>query len=161
MWRIALSAVQLCATALYLGGAVTMELVLRYAQRELPGPQTAVTCQVSGRRWRWWAQGSLAVAGLAFFGSSRSQPPPPALGVAYWTVWTVLAGVLLVMSYRAHPAMARKIDPGADSEERRRRREELKKAIARMDRLLRTELALASLLAFVSSLYFEAVTAAN
>ncbi len=159
MWRIALSSVQLAATVLYLGGAVTMELVLRYAQRELPGPQTAVTCQVSGRRWRWWAQGSLAAAGLAFLGSSRSEPAPVALTVAYWAVWALLAGLLVVMSYRAHPALARKLDPGADPEQRRRSREELKKAIVRMDRLLRAELVLAFLLAFVSALYFEEVVA--
>lgn len=155
MLRIVLTSVHVAATALYLGGAVTMEFVLRHAQRELPGPQTAVTCQVSGRMWRWWAQGALALAGVSFAVSTRMAGPPPGMVLVYILVWSSLVAVLVLLSYRAHPALARKIPPGASAEERSSSREELKKAIARMDRLLRLELGLATLLTLISAAYFE------
>jgi uncharacterized membrane protein len=155
VFDIALVSVHVASTALYLGGAVTMELVLRYAQRELPGPQTAVTCQVSGRIWRWWAQAALVVAGATFIISATRAASPAAVLVVYLFIWCSLGAVLTVMSYRAHPALARKVSPDASFEERSRSRDELKKAIATMDRLLRAELGLATLLTVVSASYVE------
>ncbi len=155
---IVVSSIHVASTSLYLGGAITMELLLRHAQRDLPGPQTAVTCQVSGKMWRWWAQGALGLAGVSFFVSAaRIASAPAGIVVVYSGVWFSLFLILLVLSYRAHPALARRVPPDAPPEIRARNRQELRKAIARMDKLLRAELCLAAALTFVSSAYLEAI----
>ena len=86
--------------ALYLGGAATMEVVWRPAQRDIPPGQTAVLCQRMGLRYRWLALSSLVViavsgvAGLADLGYlSTSRPflrPPLVLSSSYGR--TMLAG---------------------------------------------------------------------
>lgn len=146
------------SAALYLGGAISMELLLRHAQRYLPGPQTAVTCQVSGKVWKRWGQGALLVWGASTLGLLAWVLPRAlsrALGTAFFVVWIALAGVLATLSLVAHPALAQRIRPNASSEERLRAREELKRAIRRMDVLLRVELALASLLTLLTAVIAE------
>src|SRR3970282_1657631 len=50
--------------AIYVGGAITMEFILRYAQKTMPPSQVAVVCKNSGGRYRWFARAALMVIGL-------------------------------------------------------------------------------------------------
>jgi predicted Kef-type K+ transport protein len=145
------------SAVLYVGGALSMEVLLRYAQRSLPGSQTAVTCQVSGRLWKRWAQGALVLWGLSTLGlgvTGRYEGDRLQITMAltaFAIFWLALSGVLATLSLVAHPALAKRLEPGASEEKKAEWRLELRRAIRRMDRLLRVELSLALALAFVTA----------
>ena len=100
------------AWALYLGGTMAMELVWRPVQRYLPPGQVNVVCQKMGRRYRWIALGSLAVAGAALAPDLRQ---PHLWSSSYgrtvcagFACWLLLAAGVLTMALRAHPALHRR-----------------------------------------------------
>lgn len=150
--RAILLAFALLAFALYLGGAISMELILRFAQEDLPGPQTAVTCKVSGDRWKWIALFTILATGASTLPMVLMRSPviPSAYGWVYVTAivgcaaaWAALLTILVKMSFRAHPALAFRPDPSMSPEEFAETRQALKRAIRRMDLLLRAELGIA------------------
>lgn len=149
MLRAVLLGIALLAFAIYLGGAVAMELILRFAQEDLPGPQTAITCKVSGDLWKWIALVSLSITGVSIAAMlllRSSVIPSGWYGVAtagFGASWVALMSILIKMSFRAHPALAFRPDPSMPPEEFAETRRALKRAIRRMDILLRTELGIA------------------
>lgn len=135
------------AWALYLGGTMAMELVWRPVQRYLPPGQVNVVCQKMGRRYRWIALGSLAVAGAALAPDLRQ---PHLWSSSYgrtvcagFACWLLLAAGVLTMTLRAHPALHRRHEADLSADERAAARERTRRAIRRMDVLLRSEIALA------------------
>lgn len=136
--------------AVYVGGALFMELVWRPLQRHVPPGQTGAMCLAMGRRYRWLALACLAlIAGtavawsaaggdLAAGSGNRSAAPwsTAALGAA----WAVLVGLVVVMGLLVHPRSHARSRRGQDEGEVRRRRLQ---AIRLMDVLLRVELAVA------------------
>ena len=61
MIRTALGYLFTVEWAVYVGGALFMELVWRPLQRHVPPAQTGVLCNAMGRRYRWLALGSLGL----------------------------------------------------------------------------------------------------
>lgn len=147
--RALLLGIALLAFAIYLGGAVSMELILRFAQVDLPGPQTAITCKVSGDLWKWIALISLSATGLSVTTMIALRSPMISSGwhglavAGFAASWIALMSILVKMSFRAHPALAFRPDPSMPPEEFAETRQALKRAIRRMDLLLRTELGIA------------------
>lgn len=145
--RVFLGFVLTLAWALYLGGTVAMELIWRPVQRYLSPGQVNLLCQRMGRRYRWIAIGSLAVAGGALAPDLRR---PHLLSSAYgrtvcagFACWAVLAAGVLTMALLAHPALHLRHDAGLSSQERAAARERTHRAIRRMDVLLRSEIVIA------------------
>jgi uncharacterized membrane protein len=140
----------------YVGGALVMEFVWRPAQEALPPSQTAVACQWMGRRYRWLSLIALVVAGIS--GVARLDGVPDAgtatgrLVLLTVGLWAVLLVVLGQLALAAHPALHVRTPATMTEQDRQAARQEVKRAIRRMDRLLRFELvcALAALLAGVA-----------
>jgi len=135
------------AWALYLGGTVTMELVWRPVQRYLPPGQVNVLCQKMGRRYRWIALASLAIAGGALAPALRRphllSSPYGRTVCAGFACWALLAAGVLTMALLAHPALHLRHDASLSAEEHAVARERTRRAIRRMDVLLRSEIVLA------------------
>ena len=146
------------AWATYVGGSITMEWVLRYAQRTIPPSQVSIVCKRSGSRYRWVGLGALVAIGLtgalmvARLDSgtllTRSGRPDLALSDAYGqtlAVLSILWGLLVVasasMAFWLHPAQARRSRADMSQEEIQAERQRVGRAIARMDRVLKFELA--------------------
>jgi uncharacterized membrane protein len=131
--------------ALYLGGALFMELVWRPVQRHLPPAGTGALCSAMGRRYRWLALGALAT--IAATGIALDLSPPagtragsPWRPVALLATWAALVAVVAAMGLALHPGSHARLGPGGDPDAHRRRR---LRALRAMDALLRAELALA------------------
>lgn len=152
-----LAAVHGVSWAVYVGGAITMEVILRYAQRTMPPSQVGVVCKNAGMRYRWFALVALLVIGVS--GSlmlirvddtelaARSGAPELSLGDAYGRTmlvlglaWTALLGAVLWMAFWLHPAQRKRSHPGMSDEEIAMERRRIGGAIKRMDRTLRFEL---------------------
>lgn len=156
-WWAALEAV---AWATYVGGAIVMEVVWRPAQRLLPAAQTAVACQVMGRRYRWLALGALGTIGVAAVArlGDRSTEHSLALSDPYGRTvaalaacWVVVVALVAAMAFFAHPALHVRTAAGLDPAARAAARAEVARAIRRMDVSLRTELVVALLAAFLGA----------
>ncbi len=143
--------------AVYAGGPITMEWVLRYAQRTMPPSQTAVVCQRSGHRYRWFALAALAVTGVTGVllwlrldnADLASRPGSPRMSLAdpygrtlllLAVAWVILFAVLSAMAFWLHPAQARRSRPDMTKEEIQLERQRVGRAIHRMEWCLRTEL---------------------
>lgn len=144
-WLAAFHTLGWCAQV---GGSLTMEWVLRYAQRTMPGPQTGVVCQRAGTRYRWFALGSLGVVGttglaMALRLDGRSLALSGSYGRTFWMLvllWVVLTAAVAAMAFLLHPAQRRRSLPDATEEEVRRERARVWRAIKRMEFVLRLEL---------------------
>ena len=148
MMRVVLGFAFMLAWALYLGGSVAMELVWRPVQRYLPPGQVNVVCQRMGRRYRWIALASLAVAG----GASALVLPrsrftlSSAYGRTAWACaacWALLALGVMTMAWLAHPALHLRHDASLSGAELAAARQRTRRAIRRMDVLLRADIAVA------------------
>lgn len=145
------------AWAVYVGGSITMEWVLRYAQRTMPPSQVSIVCKRSGSRYRWVGLGSLCVIGLT--GAlmvarldrdtllARPGHSELALSDAYGQtlavlaiLWMLLVAASASMAFWLHPAQARRSSPEMSQEEIQAERQRVGRAIARMDRVLKFEL---------------------
>lgn len=144
--------------SVYAGGAITMEWVLRYAQRTMPPSQVAVVCKRSGGRYRWFGLVSLLVIGLTGLGmvlrtddadlAGRVGSPRLSLADPYGRTllllaiaWFVLAAAVAAMAFWLHPAQAKRSPAEATPEAIQRERERVGRAIRLMDRVLKLELA--------------------
>jgi len=145
--------------SVHVGGAVTMEFILRYAQRTMPPSQVAEVCKRSGMRYRWFALAALLVVG-ATGGlmvlrlddaelAARPGSPELSLGDAYGRtllllslLWCGLVASVSAMAFWAHPAQRRRSSPGMTREEIQVERERVGRAIKIMDRILKSELIL-------------------
>ncbi|MCC6225011.1 MAG: hypothetical protein IT195_01215 [Microthrixaceae bacterium] len=136
--------------ATYIGGALVMEFVWRPAQNAMPQSQIAVACRWMGRRYRWVAAVSLAVLAVSGVGlvvsSDRTLSLSSSWGRTVWAlvvVWVALAATLGAIAFYGHPSLHTRMRADLSEEERRDAREQVRRAIGRMDVLLRIDLALA------------------
>ena len=142
--RVLLGSAFTLAWSLYLGGVLVMELIWRPLQRDLAPAQTGVMCLKMGRRYRWFALGTLGLTGATALGLALAKGGPssaaPPLGLASWTC---LLSLVLLMGLLLHPGSHRKArvpaDPAAVAASRRRRT----RAIRTMNVMLRMELSVA------------------
>lgn len=127
-----------------------MEFVLNYAQQSMRPSQTAVVCEFSGKRYRWWSflclLTLLATGGLMAIRSDwtmdSSQGLAVILLVVFWGIQMVILGLL---TFRFHPDMHARLETWMSEEEMKRERARVGVAIVRMARTVRVELAVAVL----------------
>jgi len=153
-----LAALHALGWAAYLGGAMFMELVWRPAQEHIPPSQINVLCQRMGQRYRWLALTALGLIAMTGVGlllvEPAAQRPPVTLSSSYWRTmlalalcWVALVTLVAVMAVVAHPALHARTPAEMTPEERAAAREVVRRAIRRMDVLLRCELAVGVLAA--------------
>lgn len=142
----------------YIGGALVMELIWRPAQEAMPQSQIAVACQWMGRRYRWVAAVSLALIGLTGAVMLVHSDEPLTVSsswgrtmVALIVVWFALVFTLGAITFYGHPSLHTRMSADASDEEREASRERVRRAIARMDKLLRLDLFLALLAALLGA----------
>jgi putative copper export protein len=152
-----LATVHALAWAVYVGGSITMEWVLRYAQRTMPPSQVGVVCKNAGTRYRWFALVSLLVigaSGAAMFLriddaelAARAGSPELSLGDSYGRTmllltvgWLALAATVAAMAFWLHPAQRKRSRPDMTSEAIAAERLRIGRAIKQMDRALKFEL---------------------
>jgi uncharacterized membrane protein len=157
-----LAATHAAAWAVYAGGSITMEWVLRYAQRTMPPSQVAVVCKNAGTRYRWFALASLTVTGLTGAAmllrvddaglAGRLGSPALTLSDPYGRTmlllvigWLALFAVVSGMAFWLHPAQRKRSRPDMSSDEIAAERLRIGQAIKRMDRALKFELVTAVL----------------
>jgi len=156
-----LATIHAVAWAVYVGGSVTMEWVLRYAQRTMPPSQVGIVCKNAGTRYRWFALGLLVAIGIsggamllridgaelaAQNGGRLSLDDSYGRTLLLLTVgWTALFVTVATMAFWLHPAQRKRSKPdmtaAAIAEERLR----IGRAIKQMDRALKFELVLSVL----------------
>ncbi len=154
-----LSWLHTAAWAIYVGGALTMEWVLRYAQREMPGSQVGVVCKNAGMRYRWLALACLVVIGITGGWMllrlddaqllAREGAPVLSLSDPYGrtillltVTWALMLATVAGMAFVLHPAQRKRSKPEMTKEEIAAERERVGRAIARMDKALKFELVL-------------------
>jgi len=150
-WTFVARYVELVAWSVYLGGALVMELVWRPAQEHLPMSQIGVACQKMGRRYRWIALAMLCVIGLTSLTllpgrASETLSISSRFGrsvLALVLCWCALVALVVSMAFSAHPALHVRMPSDLDPDARAAARAEVGRAIRRMDRTLRSELAIA------------------
>jgi len=147
------------AWAIYVGGAITMEWVLRYAQKEMPGPQVGVVCKNAGMRYRWLALGCLLVIGLTGGWmllrledtELLARPGSPVLSLSdsygrtvllLTVAWALLVATVAFMAFVLHPAQRKRSKPEMTKDEIAAERQRVGQAISRMDKALKFELVL-------------------
>lgn len=157
-----LAATHAAAWAVYAGGSITMEWVLRYAQRTMPPSQVGVVCKNAGTRYRWFALGSLSVTGITGAAmllridsaelSTRLGSPALTLSDSYGRTlllltigWVALFATVSLMAFWLHPAQRKRSRPDMTSEEIAAERQRVGRAIKQMDRALKFELVVAVL----------------
>jgi len=148
--------------AVYVGGALSMELLWRPAQEAIPPSLVNVVCQRMGRRYRWIALCALAVIAASGFGQlvdagllngsfPESLSPSGRYGRTLLMLgigWLTLVGIVVMLAVVAHPALHVRTSGAATPEERAASRAAVARAIRRMDFLLRLDLAVG----FISAL---------
>lgn len=143
-----LATVHALAWSTYVGGAIIMELVLRYAQGSMRPSQVAIVCQRAGYRYRWvscFCLVLLLATGLALAGPTVAGGPETIVLVALGAVWLALAAILALLSFYIHPEMHIRVSSSMTEEEVRQERQRVGRAIVRMDITVRIELGLAFL----------------
>lgn len=152
-----LGALHATAWAVYVGGSITMEWILRYVQRTMPPSQVGVVCKNAGMRYRWIALAALTVIGLtggamllrSDSATLAAQPGSPVLSLsdAYGrtmlllgTMWCCLAATVALMAFWLHPAQRKRSRPEMSDTEIAAERQRIGQAIKRMDHALKFEL---------------------
>ena len=152
-----LATIHVIAWSVYVGGAITMEFILRYAQRTMPPSQIGVVCKRAGGRYRWLALAMLGVigaSGLAMVletGDSglrgRLGDPRLSLGDPYGRTlllltlaWAVSLALVSLMAFRLHPAQSKRVKHDMSQEEVAAERLRVGRAIRHMELTLRSEL---------------------
>ncbi len=141
----------------YIGGALVMEIIWRPAQDAMPQSQIAVACQWMGRRYRWVAAVSLGLIGVSgapmvirdhalVWSSGRGLTT-----IAVILVWVLMAVNLGAITFYGHPSLHTRMAADATEDERRAARERVRRAITRMDKLLRLDLWLALVAALLGA----------
>ncbi len=127
-----------------------MEFVLNYAQQSMRPSQTAIVCEFSGRRYRWWsflcllvlmATGTLLALRSNWVVDSV-QGASIMLLVLLWLVQMLILGLL---TFRFHPDMHARLNTTMTKEQMKLERARVGVAIVRMARTVRIELAVAVL----------------
>lgn len=141
-----LATLHILAWSVYVGGAIVMEFVLRYAQGSMRPSQVAVVCQNAGKRYRWCSL--LCLVLLLLTGLFLAEPIVDGSSEAgilkvLSAVWLILAGLLALLSFYIHPEMHIRVSSSMSEEEVTKERQRVKRAITRMDAVVRIELALA------------------
>lgn len=143
----ALSTIHALAWSVYVGGAICMEGVLRYAQNFMKPSQTAHVCEWSGKRYRWWSAVCLTIlmaTGIPLtFLTGLHETPYLLVVLLLVGLWVVQVAVLVLLTFRVHPDMHARLLPSMSKEEMQVERARVGLAIVRMDRTVRIELAVA------------------
>lgn len=142
------------AWAVYLGGAISMELVLRHAQQFMRGSQVAVVCQNSGRKYRWLSLACLIillVTGLMRVTWVQMTQSEMVLLFGALLLWSLLVGILALLALHIHPEMHLRVSSSMTEEEVRTERKRVGVAIQRMDFWVRAELMIAVLAMMVGT----------
>ena len=144
--------------SVYIGGALVMEFVWRPAQAAMPQSQIAVACEWMGRRYRWVAAASLALIGVSGVAMAIRSDETLTLSnpwgrtvAALIVVWVAMSATLAGIAISGHPSLHTRMSADATDEERKASREQVRRAIARMDTLLRLDLFLALLAALLGA----------
>lgn len=149
--------IHILAWAVYLGGAIAMEFILRHAQSFMRGSQVAVVCQNSGRKYRWLSFVCLLlllVTGLMRAGITESTESTEItettllysfLLFSIVLIWVLLLGILGLLSFHIHPEMHLRVSPSMTEQEVTIERQRVGVAIRQMDIWVRIELLLALL----------------
>lgn len=146
-----LGAMHASAWAIYVGGALTMEWILRYAQRTMPPSQVGVVCKNAGMRYRWLALGCLVVIGLTGLVMlfRLDDTSDIALTNSYGRTmlllgiaWALLIATVALMAFWLHPAQRKRSRPEMSDAEVAAERQRIGRAIKRMDHALKFELVL-------------------
>lgn len=140
--------------SIYLGGAITMELVLRYAQKYMRPSQTAVVCQNSGRRYRWFSLVCLMLLLLTGLMLAKEFNLTTLYGkslVVLLILWAILMLILALLSFHIHPEMHIRVSSDMTESEVQLERQRVGHAIRQMDIWVRVELVLAILAVLVGS----------
>lgn len=165
--RATLAVLHALGWAAYIGGAIFMEMAWRPVQEHIPPSQINVLCRRMGQRYRWLALSALALLAVTGVAMVLAEPatrrPPMSLTNPYWATlaalaacWAALVSLVSAMAVSAHPALHARTPAEMTTEEREAAREKVRRAIHRMDVLLRWELALAVVAALLgASLRFE------
>ncbi|MBA4180223.1 MAG: hypothetical protein C0506_06490 [Anaerolinea sp.] len=152
-----LGALHAAAWATYVGGAITMEWILRYVQRTMPPSQVGIVCKNAGMRYRWLALGALTVIGVTGGAmllriddavlASRPGSPELSLSDPYGrtlllltALWCLLAATVALMAFWLHPAQRKRSRPEMSDAEIAAERARVGQAITRMDHALKFEL---------------------
>jgi uncharacterized membrane protein len=148
-----LGAVHSLGWAVYVGGSLTMEIILRYAQRTMPPSQVAVVCKRAGSRYRWFGLAALVAIGVSGLAmalrldgegeAARRLALSDSYGRTFWAgtgIWAMLLAASASMAFWLHPAQARRSRPEMTEAEVRQERARVGVAIRRMDRVLKFEL---------------------
>ena len=141
-----LATVHALAWSIYVGGAIIMELVLRYAQGSMRPSQVAVVCQKAGHRYRWWSclcLTLLLLTGLPLARPIVSGSSEAIVLVVLGGVWLALVLILALLSFYIHPELHIRVSSSMTEKEVTRERQRVGRAIVRMDITVRIELALA------------------
>jgi uncharacterized membrane protein len=155
-----ISAAHALAWSVYIGGAITMEIILRYAQRTMPPSQVAVVCKNAGSRYRWVGLAALLAIGLTGLllvlriddAALAGRPGDPAMSlsdpygrtlVLLAVAWVALLAAVSSMAFWLHPAQSKRSHPGMTKDEIAQERQRVGRAISRMNRVLRFELVMA------------------
>ena len=145
------------AWAVYVGGSITMEWVLRYAQRTMPPSQVGIVCKNAGTRYRWFALASLSVIGITGLAmvlrldngelAARSGSPALSLDDPYGRTmlllamgWSALFATVSGMAFWLHPAQRKRSQPDMTAEAVAAERARIGRAIKHMDYALKFEL---------------------
>lgn len=137
------------AWAVYVGGSITMEWVLRHAQRTMPPSQVGVVCKDAGTRYRWFALAALVVIGVTGLLMTLRIENTNLLSLhdAYGRTlllltfgWVVLVATVATMAFWLHPAQRKRSLPGISAEAIALERARIGRAISHMDHALRFEL---------------------
>lgn len=154
-----LGAMHASAWAIYVGGAITMEWILRYAQHTMPPSQVGVVCKNAGMRYRWLALGCLAVIGASGLAmilrvddgelAGRLGSPELSLSDSYGRTlllltiaWGLLAATVAYMAFWLHPAQRKRSRPEMSDGDVAAERQRIGRAIKKMDHALKFELVL-------------------
>ena len=166
-----LATIHVIAWSIYVGGAITMEFILRYAQRTMPPSQIGVVCKRAGSRYRWVALATLGVIGASGLAMvldtgdtglrGRLGDPRLSLGDAYdrtllllTIAWTISLFLVSLMAFRLHPAQSKRVRQDMTQDEVATERQRIGRAIHHMEITLRAELVTALIaMAFGASLH--------
>ncbi len=123
-----------------------MEFVLRHAQNYIPPSQIAVVCQKSGKTYRWVSALCLTALLVTGIGLAAPQGASEVYGkalVGISALWVILVVLLALLAFYVHPEMHIRVSPTMSAEEVQAERQRVKRAIVRMDIIVRMELACA------------------
>jgi uncharacterized membrane protein len=146
-WETVLSSIHVLGWSIYVGGAICMEVVLRYAQNYMKPSQVAIVCQQSGKRYRWWSFVCLMLlfaTGMPMAMTSSAVFDPSSFYgrviLVLFSLWILQLALLAVLTFIIHPDMHTRVLASMSAAQIKEERARVGIAITRMDHTVRIEL---------------------